>query len=63
MNPETGATAGKVNAELQVKGGAVIVGAAGKITTLTVLLKHAGLAVPAGMVSQSAANTYRAWIV
>ena len=40
----------------------MIVGAAGKITTLAVLLTH-GLALPAGIVSQAAANTYRACIV
>lgn len=56
--PGTAATVGKVNAVLQVFAGAVIVGASGKIVTLTVLLtQFAGLALPAGMVSQAAAVT------
>ena len=50
-----------MKAALQVLAGAVIVGAAGKITTLAVLLTH-GLALPAGMVSHGAASTYRACI-
>ena len=62
LNPATGVTVGKVNAVLQVLAGAMMTGAAGKITTLTVLLTQ-GLALPAGMVSQAAANTYRACIV
>ena len=38
LNPATAVTVGKVNAALQVLAGAVITGAVGKITTLTVLL-------------------------
>ena len=38
LNPATDVTAGKVNADAQVLAGAVITGAAGNITTLTVLL-------------------------
>ena len=41
-----------------------MVGAVGKITTLAVLLtQEAGPALPAGIVSQAAANTYRACTV
>ena len=62
--PGTAGTVGKLKAALQVFAGAVIVGAAGKIVTLTVLLLHAvGLALPAGIVSQADAVTYRAWTV
>lgn len=64
LKPATIATVGKVNAVLQVLAGATITGAAGKITTLTVLLtQEPGPALPAGIVSQLAANTYRACTV
>ena len=55
----TAATVGKVNAALHVLAGAVMVGAVGKITTLTVLLivQPAGPVVPAAMLPQAAAVT------
>ena len=58
LKPGTAGTVGKLNAALQVFAGSVIVGASGKIVTLTVLLlQAAGLALPAGMVSQFDAVT------
>lgn len=61
----TAATVGKVNAALHVLAGAVMVGAVGKITTLTVLLvAHAPVpAAPAAVPPQVAAKTYLAVIV
>jgi len=59
LNPVTGVKVGKVNAVPQVLAGAVIVGAAGKITTLTVLDRQV-LAVAAGVVPQAVVKTYRA---
>ena len=56
LNPITGVTVGKVNAVPQVLAGAVIVGAAGNITTLTVLDRHV-LAVAAGVAPQAAVKT------
>jgi hypothetical protein len=37
LNPDTGVTVGKINAEAHVLAGAVMVGAAGKTTIQTVL--------------------------
>ena len=62
LNPVTGVTVGKVNAVPQVFVGTVIVGAAGNITTLTVLDRQV-LAVAAGVVPQAAVKTYRACTV
>ncbi len=59
LNPVTGVTIGKVNTVPQVLAGAGIVGAAGNITTLTVLDRQV-LAVAAGVVPQAAVKTYRA---
>ena len=63
--PGTAATTGKVNADKQVLADAVIVGAVGNITTLTVLLtEHAAVpAVPAVVLPQFAVKTYLAVIV
>ena len=62
LNPLTGVTEGKVNAASHVFVGAVITGAVGKITTLTLLLApHVDVpAVPAAVLPQVAANTYLA---
>ena len=64
VNPATGGTTGSDKAALHVLAGAVITGAAGKITVLTVLLAaHApGPAEPAGVVPHAAAKTYLAVI-
>jgi hypothetical protein len=61
VNPDTEATVGNVNAEAQVLAGAVMVGAAGKITTLTVLLaaQPAGAVAPADKPAQADVSTYR----
>ena len=62
--PGTAGTVGKLKAALQVFAGSVNVGAAGNMVTFTVLLiQDAGLALPAAIVSQTDAVTYRAWIV
>ena len=62
LNPVTGVTVGNVNAALHVFEVAVITGAVGKITTLTLLLSpHDPVpAVPARVAPQSAAKTYLA---
>jgi hypothetical protein len=59
LKPATVLTVGKLNADAQVFAGAVIVGAFGKITTLTVLLfPHAPVpAVPARVVPQVELST------
>ena len=59
LKPATAGTVGKTKADAQVFAGAVIVGALGKITTLTVLLlpQSPVPAVPAKVGPQSAANT------
>ncbi len=59
VKPDTAATLGKLKADAQVFAGAVIDGAFGKITTLTVLLEPQSPSpgVPAGVAPQSAANT------
>ena len=59
LKPLTAATLGKLKADAQVFVGAVIVGALGKITTLTVLLDpHAPVpAVPARVAPQVEVNT------
>ena len=59
LKPATVLTVGKLNAEAQVFAGAVIVGALGKITTLTVLLlPHAPVpAVPAAVAPHVEVNT------
>ena len=60
VKPDTAATLGKLKADAQVFAGGSIVGAFGKITTLTVLLlpQSPVPAVPAGVGgTQSAANT------
>ena len=56
---------GKANADAHVLVGAVITGAVGKITILTVLLAaHEPVpAVPVNVVPQSVCNTYRACMV
>ena len=65
LKPATDGTFGKLNAALHVFAGAVIVGAVGKITTLTVLLgPHDPLpTVFAAVVPHAAVSTYRAVIV
>jgi hypothetical protein len=65
VNPETEGTDGNVKAEAQVLAGAVITGAAGNITTWTILLTpHGPLPVePAAVVPQAAVKTYCAWMV
>ena len=62
LNPVTAVTVGKVNADAHVPAGAVIVGAVGKITTLTVLLtpQVEVPAVPAAVAPHIAAVTYLA---
>ncbi len=64
-NPLTEGTDGSVKAALHVFAGAVIVGAKGKITTLTVLLfpQDPGPVEPARVLPQSDVRTYLAWIV
>ena len=59
LKPTTAGTVGNTKADAQVFAGAVITGALGKITTLTVLLgPHSPLpAVPAKVAPQSAAST------
>ena len=59
VNPATGDTDGSVNADAQVLAGAVITGAVGKITTLTVLLfPHTPVpGVPAAVPPQAAVIT------
>ena len=59
VKPDTAATLGKLKAEAQVFAGASIFGAAGKITTFTVLLlPHAPVpAVPAAVAPQVEVNT------
>jgi hypothetical protein len=65
VKPETVATVGNVNAALHVLAGAVNVGAAGKITTLTILLvAHEPLPVAfAAVLPHAVAKTYCACIV
>ena len=65
LNPATAVTVGNVNAALQVLAGAVITGAVGNITTLTVLLTpHKPVpAVAVAVPPQIAAVTYLAVIV
>jgi len=62
LNPLTAVTVGKVNADAHVPAGAVIAGAVGKITTLTVLLtpQVEVPAVPAAVAPHVAAVTYLA---
>ena len=62
VKPATGVTVGNVNADAQVFDGALITGAVGNITTLTVLLApHDPVPeVPAKVAPQSAASTYLA---
>ena len=59
MNPVTAGTLGNANALLHVLAGAVITGAVGKITTLTVLLAaHAPVpVVPAAVVPHAIDKT------
>ena len=59
MNPVIAVTVGNVNAALHVLVGAAIVGAAGNITTFTVLLAAhaAGAEVPAGILPHAALVT------
>ena len=59
LKPATAATLGKLKAEAQVFAGAVIVGALGEITTLTVLLlPHTPVpGVPAAVNPQVEVNT------
>jgi hypothetical protein len=58
-------TLGNKNADAQVFVGAVITGAFGKMTTLTILLlPHEPVpAVPAGVFPQAEVSTYCAWTV
>ena len=63
VKPATAGTAGRVNAVAQVLAGAVKTGAAGNITTLTVLPGPHNKplpVVPANVLPQSAVKTYRA---
>jgi hypothetical protein len=62
LNPPTVVTDGKLKADAHVLDGAMITGAVGKITTLTVLLTpHDPLpGVPANVPPQSVASTYLA---
>ena len=59
VKPDTADTLGKLNADAHVFAGAVIVGAFGKITTLTVLLLPQAPvpAVPAAVAPQVKVNT------
>ena len=59
LNPLTAVTVGNVNADAHVLAGAVITGAVGKITTLTVLLakQPAGAVVPTALLPQAAVKT------
>ena len=62
LNPLTAVTLGSVKADAQVFAGALMLGALGKITTLTELLtpQEPVPAVPAAVAPQAAAKTYRA---
>jgi hypothetical protein len=62
LNPGTGVTPGKINADSQVFAGEVIMGAVGNITTFAVLLlPHKPLpAVPAGVPPHACMFTYLA---
>ena len=62
VKSETSVTAGSINADAQLLAGAVNTGAAGKFTTLTVLLfPHAPVpVVPAGVPPHPDVVTYRA---
>ena len=65
VNPARVVTAGRVKADAQAFAGAVMTGAAGNMTTLTVLLvPHDPVpAVPAGVLPQADVNTYLATMV
>lgn len=65
LNPVTEGTAGNVKAVLQEFAGAVITGAVGNITTLTILLfRHAPVPMlPAGVLPHAVFKTYLADIV
>jgi hypothetical protein len=65
LNPATGATVGRVNAEAQVGAGSVITGAVGNITVVTILLPaHDPVpGVPAVIAPQLAERTYLACTV
>ena len=65
MKPVTAVTVGRVNEEAQVFAGVASTGAAGKITTLTVLLAaHEPVpGVPAAVVPHTVVRTYLAVIV
>ena len=60
VNPATVVTDGSTNAAAQVFAGAVMTGAAGNTTTLTVLLvpQEPVPAVPAGVLPQADVRTY-----
>ena len=65
VNPARVVTAGSAKAAAQAFAGAVMTGAVGNITTLTVLLvPHDPVpAVPAGVLPQADVNTYNATMV
>lgn len=65
VKPDTEGTEGSVNADAQVLAGAVMTGAAGNITILTILLgpHNPDPTVPAGVLPQAAESIYRACTV